>query len=81
MAAFSTIVSFSQPIATHDFTIFLFDTRFHATCAESSCKEHCCFCYAHCPEVARRQDVISATQCVIADSTGKTWSQPVAARA
>ena len=34
----------------------------------------------HCPEVARGQDVISATQWVTADSTWKTWPQPVAAR-
>ena len=34
----------------------------------------------HCPEVARGQGVISATQSVTADSTWKTWPQPVAAR-
>ena len=28
MKAFSTTVSFLQPIAAHDFTIFLFDTLF-----------------------------------------------------
>ena len=33
----------------------------------------------HCPEVAWRQDLVPATQCVTADSTWKTWPQPVAA--
>ena len=33
----------------------------------------------HCPDVAWKQDVVPATQCVTADSTGKTWPQPVAA--
>ena len=51
---------FLQPIAAHDFTIFLFDTLFYATCAESSCEEH--YCMINCPELARGQDVISAIQ-------------------
>ena len=43
MKAFSTTVSFLQPIAAHDFTIFLFDIRFYATCAESFCEELYCY--------------------------------------
>ena len=32
---------FVQPIAAHDFNIFLFDTSFNANLEESSCEEHC----------------------------------------
>ena len=30
-----------QPIAAHDFNIFLFDTSFNVNFEESSCEEHC----------------------------------------
>ena len=37
----STTLFFVQPIAEHDFNIFLFDTSFNANFEESSCEEHC----------------------------------------
>ena len=52
----------TETIAAHDFTIFLFDKLFYATCAESSCEEHCLFVILHCREEARGQDVISVIQ-------------------
>ena len=41
MKSNSTTLFFVQPIAEHDFNIFLFDTSFNATFEESSCEEHC----------------------------------------
>ena len=71
---------FVQPIAAHDFTIYLFDTHtnFYATIEESWCVKHCSLWYT-AQRVGDRK--WAATQWVTADSNGRTWLLPGAARA
>ena len=70
---------FVQPIAAHDFTIYLLDTHtsFYATFEESSCVEH----YSLWCTAQRGGDrKWAATRWVTADSSWRTWLLPGAAR-
>ena len=61
---------FVQPIAAHDYNIFLIDTSFNANFKESSCEEHCSPWFT-----AQREGAGSgnATHWVTADSNWRAW--------
>ena len=71
---------FVQPIAAHDFTIYLFDTHTssYVTFEESWCVKHCSLWYT-----AQRvgDSKWAATQWVTVDSNWRTWLLAGAARA
>ena len=81
MKAFSTTcLFFTANCCTWFYHFLVWYTLLCNLCRELLWEALLFMIHSHCPEVARGQDVISATQPVTADSTWKTWPQPVAAR-